>query len=78
MTHPQNIALGKAIRKSLQIGDKVLVVPKLTHGDSLLKKRQRTFPMYVRELHNKTTAGLSRKKSEGSIYGILYSIIHPL
>lgn len=77
MTHDQNIKLGKAIRKCLQIGDKVLVILAYTTGDRLKKEKRRVHEMYVRELHNAKTAGLSHAK-DSTVYGILYSIIHPL
>lgn len=35
-------------------------------------------PMWVRELHNKNLAGLSRRKNGKHIYGILYEIIEPI
>jgi len=76
MTQKQYTDLSKAIRKSLQIGDRVAVFsrqPKDIKDNFTMPVRS----MYVRELHNKTTAGLSVKKDSESIYGIEYVIIHP-
>ncbi len=77
MTQSQYIKLGKAIKSCLQIGDKVLVIPRISDGDRMRGIKRSNKEMYVRELHNKTTAGLSRTK-DSTVYGIIYQIIHPV
>lgn len=63
-------------RKELRIGQRVWITP--IHTNRKKKAPKKTL-MYVRELHNETTAGLSRKKTgKTGIYGILYEIIHPM
>lgn len=63
-------------RKELRVGQRVWVIPRHTNKD---KEAPKKTLMYVRELHNKMVAGLSRKKTgKTGIYGILYEIIHPM
>src|ERR1035437_232340 len=75
VTAVDQIKVNKIIRKSLSIGDKVLVIPReRPYG----MPRFRSTLMYVRELHNPNTAGLSYKPKIGCVYGIVYEIIHPI
>jgi hypothetical protein len=64
-------------RTALTIGQKVRIIPEHTNKDLPAPKESIG---YVRELHNKKVAGISRQPSgnEDCIYGIFYSIIHPL
>lgn len=52
-------------RIKLKIGDRVSVKP---HPDRVL---------YVRELHNTKTAGLSYSMKDKSCYGVFYDVIIP-
>ena len=62
-------------RSELKLGQRVRVVPRHTNMDK--PAPDETF-MYVRELHNKLTAGLSRTPDSEHIYGVLYDVIYPL
>ena len=61
-------------RSDLTIGDKVFVIP----NNPVSGRQSPQKIMYVRELHNKTTAGLSHTPKGKGIYGILYAVIHPI
>lgn len=61
-------------RAELTIGQKVKVVPAWTNTDLPAPPEKE---MYVRELHNKKTAGLSFRKTGKHVYGILYEVIQP-
>jgi len=63
-------------RANLTIGQKVLVIPPHTNKDLPAPKSKE---MYVQELYNPKCAGLShRPKEKKHVYGILYSVIHPI
>ncbi len=64
-------------REKLKIGQKIRIVPNHTNKDLPAPKESMG---YVRELHNNLVAGISRRPtgSKNNIYGILYSIIHPV
>ena len=62
----------------MQIGTKVRVVPKHTYNEDGSIKHHKETVMWVRELHDKNCAGLSRRWNGKSIYGILYDVIEPL
>ncbi len=63
-------------RKELTIGQKVLVIPPHTNKDLPAPKSKE---MYVQELYNPKTAGLSHRPNEKKhVYGILYEVIHPI
>lgn len=62
-------------REDLKIGMEVMVIPIQYNKDLPSPKGVK---MFVRELYNPLTAGLSRKKTgKKHIIGILYSVIHP-
>jgi len=62
-------------RSELKIGQRVRVVP---HHTNKSKPEPDEKFMYVRELHNKLTAGLSHTPDSKHIYGVLYDVIYPL
>jgi len=62
-------------RAELELGEKVRVIPKWYNKD-LPKPPEHI--MFVRELYNPLNAGLSHTVNGEHVYGIIYSVIHPL
>ncbi len=65
-------------RSELKIGQRVLVIPDRKYTDMVNMGPVKQYKMWVRELHNTKTTGLSHRKNGKSIYGILYSVIYPI
>ncbi len=59
-------------RSDLTLGQKVLLIP----NNPVNGRKSPEKTMYVRELHNEKTAGLSHTRDSEHIYGILYDVIY--